>query len=77
MSTQTPAGYQRAYLKDVAHLLGTLHSLNSYATARCGVGPSWWVGGWFGSGSQDETDRLATLPVCRRCARLVEQDRLT
>lgn len=73
----TPRGYQRAYLKRTAHLLSDLRSLNSYASARCGIGPSWFAQGWRGSGSQDEIDLLATLPVCRRCARLIEQDRAT
>lgn len=69
-------GYQRLYLASgkVVHLLSSLASPNSYRAARCGASPSWWAQGWCGTGSQDEIDKVASLPECGRCRRLVNRD---
>lgn len=40
-----------------------------HASAVCGVGP-WWFDNWRGTGSQDEYERVAQLPVCKRCAKI-------
>lgn len=37
------------------------------AVAACGVGPGWWSGGWYGTGSQTEYENLAARPACKRC----------
>jgi hypothetical protein len=44
------------------------------ARARCGVSPTLWTMikgapslSWYGTGSQAEYDRAASLPLCRRC----------
>lgn len=50
----------------VAHALGRA----SDAAAVCGMGP-WLSRHWRGTGSQEEYERAAALPLCRRCERLV------
>lgn len=54
----------------VAHLLPftTDFSAAPYTQAACGVSPIWpWA--WYGSGSQDEHDKAAALPLCKTCER--------
>jgi hypothetical protein len=50
----------------VAHLLDPSKSPNSYASAVCGLGPSWPYL-WRGTGSQSEHDRASQLATCARC----------
>jgi hypothetical protein len=40
----------------------------SNSKAVCGLYP--WTTGWWGTGSQEEYDRAANLPLCQRCAQL-------
>lgn len=35
-------------------------------SAECGAGPD-ISGDWYGSGTQDEYDRVKELPACKRC----------
>jgi hypothetical protein len=61
---QCPRAYTRT--GKTAHLLPPLASLNTHGSALCGVLPEWFEA-WRGSGSQLETEILASLPLCRRC----------
>ena len=58
----------RAYTRTgkTSHLLLPFQSLNTYAAALCGTGPE-YSEAWRGSGSQQEIETLASLPVCKRC----------
>ncbi len=49
-----------------------LHALNSASgrVALCGRMPTWFRGDWYGTGSQREYERAASLPYCRQCYRL-------
>lgn len=40
--------------------------------ARCGTAPVWWKdsSAWHGTGTQDEYERAAALPRCKRCVAL-------
>lgn len=64
---QCPRAYTRT--GKTAHLLAPMQSLNDRRPALCGVAPAWFDA-WRGSGSQDETETLASLPLCRRCETL-------
>jgi hypothetical protein len=47
----------------VRHALSTV--VPNVVAAECGV---WTFGWWYGTGSQDEYDKLDALPPCKRCA---------
>jgi hypothetical protein len=64
---QCPRAYTRT--GKTAHLLLPMQSLNTHGPALCGVGPEYFDA-WRGSGTQAETETLASLPVCRRCEKL-------
>jgi hypothetical protein len=55
--------YTRMYVKRgrVSHAVDTLFGNGG---AVCGVYP--WMG-WYGTGSQDEYDKAASMPRCQRC----------
>jgi hypothetical protein len=58
-----------------AHLLSPATSPNSPAAALCGTLPEWFEM-WRGTGSQDETERAASLPLCKYCQkRATDADR--
>lgn len=45
------------------------HSVNvehKNAAAQCGTGPMWFDS-WYGTGSQDEYDKVKSLPPCKKC----------
>lgn len=49
------------------HLVDDAES--THCPAACGLPPSWFREGWLGTGNQEEYERAATLPRCRRCLR--------
>ena len=49
-----------------AHLLSPLASPNMHGAALCGTGPEWFTT-WHGTGSQQETELAASLPLCKYC----------
>lgn len=51
-----------------AHLIDPMHSANSHDPAVCGMLPTNFGLGWFGTGSQVEYEIAVALPVCARCA---------
>lgn len=51
-----------------AHLLGPFVSPNTHGSALCGTVPEWFEA-WRGTGSQQETETAASLPVCRYCGK--------
>lgn len=53
-----------------AHLLPLLSSPNAHVTALCGILPEWFEA-WRGTGSQAETEHVASLPTCRYCMKRV------
>ena len=56
-----------------ALMLTTRNNVGHVAHALCGVASVWSSPErWHGTGTQTEHDRAATLPECRRCARLLE-----
>lgn len=63
-----PAFVEWNYMPDgkVLHALG--HNAHGHASeAKCGV----WSPAWYGTGSQDEYERAATSPPCKRCLRVL------
>jgi hypothetical protein len=70
---ETPEGFQRLNLpwRKTAHLLGVLDSPNSVASAVCGIYPGMF-GYWAGTGSQDEIEAVAEMPLCKRCVKILE-----
>jgi hypothetical protein len=51
----------------VVHALSLLTTTNNLAhVALCGVAPT-WLDDWYGTGSQAEYERAATLRRCKRC----------
>lgn len=58
------ADYRRVYLPSGrrAHLSPPF----SARSGLCAIAPE-WPADWLGTGSQDEYDRAAALPLCRRC----------
>ena len=62
--------YTLVYLRtgSVSHQLSPWASPNSYLPAACGASPQ-WPDLWRGTGDQRETDRAASLPLCKRCKR--------
>lgn len=75
-----PAHLERRYTRGgrKAHLVSTLNTTGSlgatapYAYAQCGRQPALFDA-WYGSGTQDEEERAAALPLCRICAETVAQ----
>lgn len=70
-----PDPYEWRYLMDrrVTHALkrrnGRLDTVS-----RCGREPKWFdPAGWLGTGNQQEYERAAQLPKCRRCDGLIRQ----
>lgn len=49
-----------------AHLLRPLLSPNAHCAALCGTGPEWFEA-WRGTGSQQEHETAASLPLCKYC----------
>lgn len=48
------------------------HSVNveaQHANAQCGRGPELFEC-WYGTGSQDEYDRVSELPACGQCMKI-------
>jgi hypothetical protein len=70
-------GYQRLFLSSQgkAHFLDDRKSPSSMASARCGAGPKWFGGGWYGTGSQIERTCLRYMDDCQRCRKLITKDR--
>lgn len=51
----------------VTHIVGAAGLRPIRGVALCGTGPAWWDD-WRGTGTQEEYDRDAGLPLCARCA---------
>lgn len=49
-----------------AHLLALNASPNTQRLALCGTGPTWFEA-WRGTGSQQEHEVAASLPLCKYC----------
>lgn len=64
------AGYEWRYTSRgrVVHAIRR----SSEVIGRCGMGPGWLSSEWLGTGSQDEYDRAAELPKCKRCVDLIK-----
>lgn len=65
MSARLPeADYDRVYLPygKLAHLKAPYNTMSAVCLRMPGC-----RGEWLGTGSQDEHDRAASLPLCRRC----------
>ena len=59
---------QRVYAHKKAktsHLLNDSTSPNSGDSALCGASPRNF---WWGTGSWEETEKVRTLPLCKKCA---------
>jgi hypothetical protein len=56
------------HVKHAHHVGDVGPSGDVYGAALCGT-TAGWRGGWFGTGTQREAERLADLPKCHRCAR--------
>ena len=65
--------YERRYTQQgrMAHLLDPVDLARNGATptALCERW-QWSASGWWGSGSQDEIERAAVLPLCTGCGRV-------
>lgn len=65
---------------EVRHAIYLQDASDFYPPALCGVQPrerSRWrvkqqLPGWYGTGTQDEYERVETLPECKRCAVLLK-----
>lgn len=55
--------YTRLYLKR-GHVSHAVRRADGQITAECGV---WTLGWWYGTGNQDEYEKAAALPECKRC----------
>ena len=55
----------------VAHAVGRYDG-EIQASAVCGVGP-WTAAYWHGTGDQREYERLASLPTCHNCLRMINR----
>jgi hypothetical protein len=74
--------YERRYRMKgrVAHLIASGDLEQEVPHARCGEYPgdplttieNWQ---WWGTGSQDEIDKAATMPTCRNCLKGLERDK--
>jgi hypothetical protein len=66
--TAPPPAFEWLYLKNgrVTHALSTF--TGSRFSAECGI--AGWAG-WYGTGSQDEYDRVAELPQCQNCVKVI------
>lgn len=52
----------------VTHIVGVAGLAPIRGVGLCGIGPAWWdPDGWLGTGTQEEYDRDAGLPLCARC----------
>jgi len=62
--------YERRYAPTgkVAHLLRPHYYGDHVSTVLCGLW-AWHASWWRGTGSQDEYERAAALPVCKNCER--------
>jgi hypothetical protein len=71
------AGFDWRYLSRGRAKHGFYNAPSSGNTpARCGRFPARHdPSGWMGTGEQREYERLAALPYCKRCVRLLLQDR--
>ena len=67
-ATRPPAEWRYLLRGTVVHAAGLWPGAPIVSTAPCGIGP-WTASGWLGSGDQDEYERAAHLPACRRCVR--------
>jgi hypothetical protein len=66
--------FTRVYLSrgKVAHLKGNW-TARQWFTAPCGASPAWYEPhGWYGTGTQEEIEKAAGLPLCKRCVKLLE-----
>lgn len=66
-------GYERRYISataKAAHLVAPaeLSAFNHTPTALCGMW-AWSASDWWGTGSQEEAERAASMPVCKTCTR--------
>lgn len=82
MIERTPGGtpllpgieWRYTHTGSVVHALTYLGSIGALAhVAVCGMSPSWF-NDWLGSGDQDEYERAAQLPPCRRCLLRLPQE---
>jgi hypothetical protein len=65
--------FTRVYLSrgKVAHLKGNW--IGRFYAAPCGASPAWYEPhGWYGTGAQEEIEKAAELPLCKRCVALLE-----
>jgi hypothetical protein len=65
--TALPFGYERRYSTPKATVAHAAAVYRPDATARCGYRPH--LAGWYGTGSQEEYEKAASLPLCKLCAR--------
>ncbi|MFF8831312.1 hypothetical protein [Streptomyces sp. NPDC015131] len=54
----------------VSHRLKWNHSPNG-AGSEALCGRTAWPGYWYGTGSQDEEEKAASLPLCVACAAII------
>jgi hypothetical protein len=64
----TEPRFDRFYLPhgQVAHAISNIGPRSLYTSAACRTGPG-FGSFWLGTGTQDEYEKAATLPRCRRC----------
>jgi hypothetical protein len=69
---ELPEFHERRYTWGgrVAHVLWVGRTMQPYAAALCGRQPQLFDA-WRGSGSQDEEDKAAAMPLCRICAEVL------
>lgn len=69
-----PEGHARVYGKTgrFAHLVPLGEEPSGYVIVMCRLGGRQWLG----TGSQDEYDRAASLPVCGQCLKAVRGGRV-
>jgi transposase len=60
---QTGSDWDRMYTARTAHLVRRTHY--GSRVSACGRFP--WPNEWLGTGSQDEYERAAALPLCKLC----------
>ena len=67
--SDAPAEHTRVYRKrgKYAHLVPTGSLPSGYTIVMCRLGGT----GWLGTGSQQEYERAASLPVCGQCMKAV------
>ena len=69
----TVADWRYLYGRGVVHAV-TATMYGHSGPAVCGVEPR-LLADWFGTGSQQEYERVAALPCCRRCVAKVGEHR--